>query len=305
MLVLVSIVLVAFVSFIIAANNSANSIGVLYGSNITTYYKAAIISGLFVMIGVVLEGWKMGGAIGGGIIEGEMSLFMSLIVLVTVIILLFLFTFLSMPLSASQLMVGAVIGVAIFSGLFVNVSFLSLILVSWIATFLAGMGIAYLLYHLIARVAKHMRIFSLSKFYTLSLYIGAAFIAYTLGANTIGLLASLVSNSYIYLIAGISALIGTILFGKRTVRTVGENITSLDPARAFAALFGGAIIVELFTQFHLPVSMTQAVVGGIIGTGFVKGYRDINKRTVKNLALSWVLAPLVSFVVAYILMDAF
>jgi len=299
------ILLAAFVSFIIAANNSANSVGALYGSEITSYYKAAIISGFFVMLGVILEGWKMTGAIGGGIVEGELSAFMSIIVLITTLILLFLFTYLSMPLSASQIMVGAVIGVALFSNLLINSSFLSLVIFSWVITFLAGLVFAFIIYHIIFRLAEGMRIFSLSKFYTVSLYFGAAFIAYTLGANTIGLIASLTPSYWVYIIAGISAFLGTVLFGKRTVRTVGKNITYLDPPRAFAALLGGALIVELFTQIHLPVSMTQAVIGGIVGTGFVKGYREINKTTIKNLGLSWLLAPLLAFGLAYILMDAF
>ncbi len=299
------IFLAALVSFIIAANNSANSVGALYGSDITSYNKAAIISGTFVMLGVILEGWKMSGAIGGGIIEGELSAFMSIIVLITTLILLFVFTYLSMPLSASQIMVGAVIGVALFYSLVINYPFLSLVVFSWIITFLAGLIFAYIIYHIIVRVAEGMRLFSLSKFYTVSLYFGAAFIAYTLGANTIGLIASLTANYYVYVISGISAFFGTLLFGKRTVRTVGKNITYLDPPRAFAALLGGALIVELFTQLHLPVSMTQAVIGGIVGTGFVKGYREINKNTIKNLALSWILAPMLAFGLAYLLMGAF
>ncbi len=299
------IILVALVSFVIGANNSANSVGTLYGSNIATYYKAAVISGLFVMLGVILEGWKMSGAIGGGIVIGSLTVFMSFVILLTTLILLFIFTYISMPLSASQIMVGAVIGVAIFSGILINSSFLSLVVISWLLTFLAGMFFAYLIYHLLFKILKGLRLFSLSKFYTVSLYIGAAFIAYTLGANTIGLIASLIPNYYVYIIAGIAAFLGTILLGKRTVRTVGKNITYLDPPRAFAALLGGALIVELFTQLHLPVSMTQAVIGGIIGTGFVKGYREINKNTIKNLILSWALAPLVALGVSYLIMGAF
>ncbi len=299
------ILLAVLVSFIIAANNSANSVGALYGSNITGYYKAATISGFFVMLGVILEGWKMGGAIGGGIIVGELTTFMSFVVLLTTLILLFLFTFFSMPLSASQIMVGAVIGVAIFSSMVINSYFLSMIVTSWVITFFGGIFFAYVIYKIFSKFATRMRLFSLSKFYTISLYIGAAFIAYTLGANTIGLIASLTPNYYIYLIAGISAFLGTVLMGRRTVRTVGKNITHLDPPRAFAALIGGAFIVELFTQMHIPVSMTQAVIGGIVGTGFVKGYREINRNTIKNLVLSWALAPVLALALSYLFMGAF
>ena len=305
MLALAYVVLAGIVSFVIGANNSANSVGALYGSEITGYTKAALLSGFFVMLGAVLEGWKMSGAIGGGVVATTLSLTLSLVVLITTLILLFIFTALSMPLSASQIMIGAIVGVAIFSGIFINVTFLVFIAISWFATFISGIALAYVIYLTVYVIADRLHIFALSRFYAVSLYIGAAFIAYTLGANTIGLIASLTgSEYYIYLMAGLSAFAGTILLGKRTVNTVGKKITILDPPRAFAALFAGAVIVEIFTQLHLPVSMTQAVIGGVIGTGFVKGYHEINKTTVKNLALSWIFAPLLSFVMAYIIMDA-
>ncbi|MCD6370056.1 MAG: inorganic phosphate transporter, partial [Thermoplasmata archaeon] len=107
--------------------------------------------------------------------------------------------------------------------------------------------------------------------------------------------ASLNLSSYSIFIAAIFSLIGTYFLGRKTVRTAGEKIVSLDPSRAFAAQISGALIVEIFTQMHLPVSITQAVIGGIIGTGLVKGYRELNRKTLKNLAISWVLAPILSF----------
>jgi len=295
MLEVVYIILVAIVSSVIAANNSADSVGTLYGSGLFSYRKAALYSGIFVMLGIFLEGHKMEGAIGGGIVTEPFTLQMSLIVLLSTFILMLIFTFLSIPLAASQILVGSITAVAFSYRWIIHTSFLSLVLSSWILTLAIAIFFAYLLYHLLAKIATRMHLFSLSKFYTISLYIGSAFIAYTLGANTIGLVASLNLSSYSIFIAAIFSLIGTYFLGRKTVRTAGEKIVSLDPSRAFAAQISGALIVEIFTQMHLPVSITQAVIGGIIGTGLVKGYRELNRKTLKNLAISWVLAPILSF----------
>ncbi len=295
MLTVLYLLAVFLVSFIISANNSANSVGTLYGSHITSYKKAAIYAGLFVFIGVILEGRKMSGTIGGGIVYQSLTFEMAIMVLFSTFILMLLFTYLSMPLSASQIIVGSVLGVAFSFGWLIHATFLGMIILSWVLTILFSSILAFVIYNLIALLARKLRFFALSKFYTVSIFVGSAFLAYTLGANTIGLVASLTPSLPSLLIAGIASFAGTILMGRKTVRTVGRKIILLDPPRAFAAQISGALIVEIFTQLHLPVPITQAVIGGIIGTGFVKGHTEINRDTIKHLAISWSLAPLLAF----------
>ncbi len=302
MLELLYIILAAILSFVIAANNSANSVGTLYGSGIASYRTAALYSGFFVLLGALLEGGKMEGAISGGIVYGILNFQMSLIVLLSTFLLMLIFTYFSMPLSASQIMVGSVVAVALWYNFSLHTTFLTLIFISWVLTFIAAMGVAYFLYMLLSFLTPKLRIFSLSRFYTISLFIGSAFIAYTLGANTIGLVASLKLSAGSLGLAGVAALLGTYFLGKKTVKTAGKKIVSLDAPRAFAAQISGAIVVELFTQFHMPVSITQAIIGGIIGTALLKGYREMHMKTLRNLAISWVLAPLLSFVFTFLLL---
>ena len=301
MLEFVYLVLVALVSFIIAANNSAGSIGTLYGSRIASYYKSAIFAGFFIMMGAFLEGWKMAGAIGGGMVAAPLSLQLSVMVLLSTTILLLIFTFLGIPLSASQIMVGSIIGAAVYFAISTNTIFVAWVTGAWILNLVASMLLAILVYFILTLASRKRRIFGLSKFYTVSLFVSSGFIAYTLGANTIGLIASLNLSVYSIAISGISAFLGAILFSKRTVTTVGRRIISLDPARAFSAQISGSIIVEMFTQIHLPVSITQAIVGGVIGTGLAKGKKELNMKTLKNLAISWLVVPLISFILTYIM----
>jgi PiT family inorganic phosphate transporter len=44
----------------------------------------------------------------------------------------------------------------------------------------------------------------------------------------------------------------------------------------------------------MPVSITQGVMGSIIGTGVSKGYVEINLKRVNQLILSWAITPLFS-----------
>ncbi len=302
MLEYVYLILAAVLSFIISANNSANSVGTLYGSRMTRYTTAALYSGFFIALGTVLEGWKMGNAIGGGIVESPLTLSMALMVLLTTAILMLLFTLLSIPLSSSQIMVGSIVGVGIATGLFINLSFVSLVGISWILTFLFSMGLAYFFYALLSHFAPHMGFLFISRFYTLSLLLGCAFISYTLGANTLGLVASMNPSPLSLALVAISSILGVYFLGKRTVRTAGKRIIRLDPPRAFSAQIAGAIVVEIFTQMHFPVSVTQAIIGGIIGTGLIKGYREMNKKLLMELGISWIAAPIISLLLTLLIL---
>ena len=86
------------------------------------------------------------------------------------------------------------------------------------------------------------------------------------------------------------------------MNTVGKKIVELDGFSAFVSTFSAAITVHLFTQVGVPVSTSQAVVGGVTGVGLVKGARTVSRKTLLEIAIGWVSTPLSSGVIAYILM---
>ena len=70
--------------------------------------------------------------------------------------------------------------------------------------------------------------------------------------------------------AGISA--GLLLYGPKLIRTVGEKITKLDRARAFAVALSAAITVIIASALGLPVSSTHIAIGGVFGVGFFREF---------------------------------
>lgn len=81
---------------------------------------------------------------------------------------------------------------------------------------------------------------------------------------------------------GISA--GLVLFGPKLIRTVGEQITKLDRARAFCVALSAAITVILASALGLPVSSTHIAVGGVFGVGFLREYLARRQRRAKENA---------------------
>lgn len=69
-----------------------------------------------------------------------------------------------------------------------------------------------------------------------------------------------------------------------------------------AALLGTSIWLQIASFMGWPVSTTHAIVGAILGFGAVIGGTDaIHWEEVISIAVSWVLSPLISAIVAYII----
>lgn len=54
------------------------------------------------------------------------------------------------------------------------------------------------------------------------------------------------------------------------------------------AQLGGAAAVLSSAAVGVPVSMTQAVAGALVGTGLLRGRRQVRWRVAGQLALAWI-----------------
>ncbi|MDQ7084091.1 MAG: anion permease [Sulfurovum sp.] len=81
---------------------------------------------------------------------------------------------------------------------------------------------------------------------------------------------------WIIVIGTLSISIGILLYGSRLVRTIGFEITKLDQVRAFSVAVATSITVIIASQFALPVSSTQIVLGAIFGIGFLREFLDFH-----------------------------
>jgi len=76
--------------------------------------------------------------------------------------------------------------------------------------------------------------------------------------------------------AGIS--IGLVLFGPKLIRMVGEQITKLNPMRAFCVALSAAITVIIASGLGLPISSTHTAVGAIFGVGFFREWYTAHSK---------------------------
>jgi len=136
---------------------------------------------------------------------------------------------------------------------------------------------------------------ALRKLFHLPLICSAALLSFAHGsndvANAVGPLAAILSSAeqgtllaevgvpfWVMLIGAVGISLGLFLFGPRIVRIVGEQITKMNPMRAFCVALSAACTVLVASQFGLPVSTTHIVVGAVFGVGFFREFYTAHSR---------------------------
>ena len=147
-------------------------------------------------------------------------------------------------------------------------------------------------------------------------YICGFYMAWNIGANDVAnSMASAVGAKAITIrqavfIAAVLNILGATLIGSHVTDTIRKGIVSTqvlnDPQQALigaiAALLASALWVSFATWKSLPVSTTHSIVGAMIGYGMMVGGADvINWGKLLAVVMSWVISPLFSLVIAFVL----
>ena len=99
----------------------------------------------------------------------------------------------------------------------------------------------------------------------------------------------------------ISLGLGTMIGWKRIVVTIGEKIgkNHLSYAQGATAELVASSTILASTYFGLPVSTTHVLSSGVAGSMFSEGGKDnLNKGTIKNILIAWVLTIPVTIILS-------
>ncbi|MBW3241115.1 inorganic phosphate transporter [Epibacterium sp. DP7N7-1] len=94
----------------------------------------------------------------------------------------------------------------------------------------------------------------------------------------INALASLHVPFWVLIIGALGMAMGVLLFGPRLVNMVGNQITKLNPIRAYCVSTSAALTVIVASWLGLPVSSTHVAVGAVFGVGFYREYAAAHAR---------------------------
>lgn len=106
------------------------------------------------------------------------------------------------------------------------------------------------------------------------------------------------------LIISISLGLGTMIGWKRIVVTIGEKIGKrhMTYAEGATAELIAALTIGLASQYSLPVSTTHVLSSGVAGSMVAsKGIKNLQRSTIVNIALAWVLTLPVTIILSGLL----
>ncbi|MHC1780011.1 MAG: inorganic phosphate transporter [Bacteroidales bacterium] len=330
MLTLIFISSGLFLGWSLGANDAANIFGTAVGSRMVKFSKAALIAGIFVILGAVLQGTGTTNTLSelGSVdaVGGAFTVALCSAIVVAVM------TRFKLPVSTGQAIVGAIMGWCYFTANPVDYTVLSVIVGSWISGPILGAVFSALLYLLLRRYIRrsHIHLLKLDSVIRNGLIIVGAFGAYSLGANNIanvmGVFVKTVSfevnigdltlNSVtiLFLLGGVSIAVGIATYSKKVMETIGSGILAMTPESAIVVVLAQALVLFVFSSTSLsnlfvsiglpaiplvPVSSTQVVVGSVLGIGLVKGVQEIKFRMIRNIIGGWILTPILSGVTTF------
>lgn len=92
--------------------------------------------------------------------------------------------------------------------------------------------------------------------------------------------------------------LGVVLGLPKVARGLSNGVLLVRPAHAVSAEFASSLAVLGTAALGVPVSMTQAIAGGLIGTGLSHGRRRIRWTEVSRIGLAWLITLPCSCVLA-------
>ncbi|MEM2050689.1 MAG: inorganic phosphate transporter [Thermoproteota archaeon] len=299
-----------YVAWSMGANNESMSI--FAGSGFTSATVAAILGATMVFTGSLILGHLVETTIAKGLMFLEITPIDAFTIMLSAAIWLTVATCLGWPVSSTHSVVGAAIGLGLMkSGLsIINWENLATIIVAWVFSPLIGLFCAMLMVRLLRHV-WHRRVLGLrdlvkttSKSAVLLLFC-SCFTTFFRGANDVPNATAFLSTVYrdpliVRFIGGTGMALGLMILGRRVIRSVGFNLTKLDPMAALSAQASVMLVLITGTLLGIPLSATHILIGAITGVGLTRRVW-VNIGKIREIIYAWTATFLVTMLICTII----
>jgi PiT family inorganic phosphate transporter len=233
-------------------------------------------------------------------------------------------TCLKMSVSSNQSITGAIIGWGLFHADYTNpevlavnlpqiLKFLSTWIINPVGAAVISFGIVFLSNKFL--VPRLTKLAGYDKLIKIGYLAAGALASYSIGMNSSanvtalyfdhindGVTTNLLTDARLAAtIGGLAIALGVLTFSKRVMITVGSSIAQLSQIEGFLVIISMALWIVLIGAFiGIPVSVSQSVIGAIVGAGLVKSPKNVNFGVLKKLAISWVSSPLIAGILTYL-----
>jgi PiT family inorganic phosphate transporter len=337
-MILFIIVVLAAIAFeyINGFHDAANAIATVVSTKVLTPRQAIALAAFFNLTGALM-GTAVASTIGKGIVDTKVvDMKTVLCALLGAIIWNLLTWWLGLPSSSSHALIGGLCGAALatargdWSVLKWNTGLMPKVVVpmftSPVVGFLLGAVLMALLFIILRNFTPH---FVQSIFGKLQL-VSAAWMAHSHGTNdaqkTMGIIAhalftgtktgvfndlppmfhflrtpDFVVATWVVVLCAATMAAGTAAGGWRIIRTLGHKMVKLQPVHGFAAETSAAVIIQVASNYGIPLSTTHVISTSIMGVGAMKRFSGVKWSVVERIVWAWLFTLPATGLIGYVL----
>ncbi len=289
---------------IVSGNNLPACSGTIIGSRMVKRRAGILITILGYSTGLLLQGSMLKKSIDA--ILPNRSIEMLFVALLIALIIFIIAHKKRVPQSLSVSFTGILIGIALAEGSPVNWYFTSFIFAFWIIATIASALIMIPLMRLSRNEMRKGSIWRKTHYIKISLIVLSFFTAFTLGANTLGLVYSALPKGALSIsIAVLAIIVGSFAFSSGETETISDNIISMRYLNSINAQLVSTAFVEGATMLGMPLSNTQTLTASVFGAGLSYKSRILLKKPLKAILSVWITGIAVSMPLAFIMAKAF
>ena len=323
---IVVLILVLAAEFANGLTDAPNAIATVVSTRVLSPRKAVVMAAVLNIVGASVTGTAVAATIGKGIVDpAVIGLHTVAAALITIIVWTTLAWRLGLPTSKTHEMVAGLAGAALAT------AGPSVLLWSGWEKVLIGLGGAVLfgfvlgfgLMNVIYRIFNRVNLFSVRKAFGRLQILSSAFMAFTHGSNDgqkfmgifalslvlAGVLPEFQVPIWVILICGVVMGLGTILGGWRIIKTMGFQLTRLEPVNGFAAETAAGAAIAISTSLGVPLSTTHTINAAIMGVGSTRRFSAVRWGISRKIIATWLLTfpacGLMGFIFAWILQFLF
>ena len=283
---------------------TGNNIGTLrgpYRSLTQLRYASSILILLGVILGAVLEGWKLNKFY----TAYTLDIYGVIIVLLSSTILVALGNIYRTPVSLNMSIISGVWGIAVASQTPIDLEYTLILILSWIILPLIGITLSAVISYILVRyrLTRGWGSYSLEKASSL---LTSLFLSYVFGANTLGLIFAIVApnldigleNVILPSIILLSYIIGIKYFTARVETGLGYNIYNIGLISLISSQTATFIVLETATQLGIPVSLTQVLTISLLGASLSRELKLINIEYIARMSKVWIGSLILGFLLS-------
>ncbi len=311
------LLLVLAAEFVNGWTDAPNAIATVVSTRVLSPSKAVVMAAVLNIVGALVTGTAVAVTIGKGIVRPEViDLPVVAAAMLTIILWSTICWFYGIPTSESHELIAGLTG----AGLAVAGSSVLLwggwqkVLIGLGFSTLLGFAISITLMTSLNWIFRQVSMSVTRQVFGRLQILSAAFMAFSHGSNdgqkfmgvfTLalvlgGAMTQFVVPLWVILLCGSVMGLGTAIGGWRIMRTMGFNLTKLEPINGFAAETSAGLAISLASSLGIPLSTTHTINPSIMGVGATRRFSAVRWGVARNIVAAWVLTFPVCGVLGYL-----